>query len=114
MTRAKIKAITIPPSPPNAPPAVTRRTVKSAIKKVVFSVFILPSLEKQKGQLLPCEMNWPAFKRVAPKGLLSNGPTGYLNIEGSGLTRLLKKSHVVILRSLRRRRISIFLLQILR
>ena len=75
---------------------------------------ISPFSRKQKGQPLPYGMSWPAFKRVAPKGLLSNGPTGYLNIEGSGLTRLLKKSHVVILRSLRRRRISIFLLQILR
>src|SRR3990167_11464391 len=91
MTRAKIKAIIMPPSPPNAPPAVTKRTVKSAIKKVVFSVFILPSLEKQKGQLLPCEMNWPAFKRVALKGLLSNGPTGYLNIEGRSEERRVGK-----------------------
>ena len=75
---------------------------------------ISPFSRKQKGQPFPCGINWPAFKRVAPKGLLSNGPTGYLNIEGSGFTRLLKKSHVVILRSLRRQRISIFLLQILR
>jgi len=37
---------------------------------------------KQKGQLLPCGMSWPAPKQVSQKGLLSNRPTGYLNIEG--------------------------------